>query len=115
LVLADKSRLRQLFHNLIKNALEACEELPAPKVEVRADVVDNDHLEIHVCDNGPGIPQEAQNWIFEPYSTDKPKGTGLGLAIVRKIVDEHHGQIRVKTSPAEGTCFIITLPILASE
>lgn len=115
LVLADKSRLRQLFHNLIKNALEACEELNAPKVQLSAEVMDSEHLEIRVCDNGPGIPQEAQNWIFEPYATDKPKGTGLGLAIVRKIVDEHHGQIRVKTSPAEGTCFIITLPILASE
>lgn len=115
LVLADKSRLRQLFHNLIKNALEACEEIKTPLVELSADVLDNEHLQIRVCDNGPGIPQEAQNWIFEPYSTDKPKGTGLGLAIVRKIVDEHHGQITLKSPPTKGTCFIITLPILASE
>ncbi|BBP44874.1 ATPase [Thiosulfatimonas sediminis] len=115
LVLADKSRLRQLFHNLIKNALEACEEIAEPSVELNASVTAEKNLEITVCDNGPGIPREAQNWIFEPYATDKPKGTGLGLAIVRKIVEEHHGQIRVKTSPMQGTCFIITLPILASE
>ncbi|MBO1924740.1 ATP-binding protein [Thiomicrorhabdus sp. 6S3-12] len=115
LVMADKARLRQLFHNLIKNALEATEDLPQPRVEISAEQIDEDSLQIKVCDNGPGIPKEAQNWIFEPYATDKPKGTGLGLAIVRKIVDEHHGQIRVKASPAEGTCFIITLPVLASE
>ncbi|MBN2647879.1 MAG: HAMP domain-containing protein [Thiotrichales bacterium] len=115
LVLADKSRLRQLFHNLIKNALEATENVDAPQVDIYAEVLVDERLQIQVCDNGPGIPKEAQNWIFEPYATDKPKGTGLGLAVVRKIVEEHHGQIRVKASPAEGSCFIITLPILPSE
>lgn len=113
-VMADSSRLRQLFHNLIKNAIEACEEVDKPLIAIKSALRD-DTLEIQICDNGKGMPEEAQNWIFEPYATDKPKGTGLGLAIVRKIVDEHRGWISVKTSPNQGTCFIITLPTLAAN
>lgn len=112
LIMADLSRLRQLFHNLIKNAIEACEQIAQPTIRICSQRLDNDTLQLEICDNGAGMPEEAQNWIFEPYATDKPKGTGLGLAIVRKIIDEHNGTISVKTSPNQGTCFIIRLPIL---
>ncbi|WP_178861917.1 ATP-binding protein [Thiomicrorhabdus cannonii] len=113
---ADASRLRQLFHNLIKNAIEATENTPSPTITVTTDCAINaTDLEIRICDNGPGIDEEAQNWIFEPYATDKPKGTGLGLAIVRKIVEEHNGQIQLHSTPGEGTCFIIYLPIILSD
>ncbi len=114
-VLADTSRLRQLLHNLIKNALEATEETENAIIHVKSICDEPDWLTISVCDNGPGIPEEAQNWIFEPYATDKPKGTGLGLAVVRKIVEEHHGQISLESSPQSGTCFIIKLPVMTSE
>lgn len=105
---ADPGKLRQLFHNLIKNALEACENQNNISIIVQTKNANN-QLKISVCDNGPGIPAETKNWIFEPYSTDKPKGTGLGLAIVKKIVDEHQGSIQVESVPNEGTCFIMTL------
>lgn len=111
-VMVDLSRLRQLFHNLIKNALEACEQSQAPQIRLSLTSLNKETLQIELCDNGEGMPKEAQNWIFEPYATDKPKGTGLGLAIVRKIIDEHHGTISVKTSPKQGTCFIIKLPTI---
>lgn len=111
----DSSRLRQLLHNLIKNAIEATEETDFPKINVRTECENNESLVLSICDNGPGIPEEAQNWIFEPYATDKPKGTGLGLAVVRKIVEEHHGQIHLSSSPEKGTCFIIKLPIISRE
>jgi len=114
-ILADSSRLRQLLHNLIKNALEATEETENAVIHVKTVCDDPDWLTLTVCDNGPGIPEEAQNWIFEPYATDKPKGTGLGLAVVRKIVEEHHGQISLDSSPESGTCFIIKLPVTTSE
>ncbi|WP_321325037.1 ATP-binding protein [Thiomicrorhabdus sp.] len=113
-IMADNSRLRQLLHNLIKNAIEACEEEPNTKITVKT-ACDQDSLILSVCDNGPGIPETSQNWIFEPYATDKPKGTGLGLAVVRKIVEEHNGQITLTSSPENGTCFIIKLQAISNR
>jgi len=116
IIMADAARLRQLFHNLIKNALEAMEQTTNAQVIITTQCnEDLSELTITLCDNGPGIGEEAQNWIFEPYATDKPKGTGLGLAIVRKIVEEHNGQIRLDSPTEGGTCFIIDLPIILSE
>ncbi len=115
LILADSARLRQLLHNLIKNAIEATEQTTLPQIKITTRCQDPEEITITICDNGPGIPEDSQNWIFEPYASDKPKGTGLGLAIVRKIVEEHHGQITLNSSPDEGTCFIITLPVLSNE
>ena len=114
LILADSGRLRQLLHNLIKNALEATEEQQTVEVTISTHL-EHEQLQLRICDNGPGLPQQSQNWIFEPYATDKPKGTGLGLAIVRKIVDEHHGQIHVETSPQQGCCFIISFPTVQRD
>jgi nitrogen fixation/metabolism regulation signal transduction histidine kinase len=110
-VMLDKGRMRQLLHNLIKNALEAIAEQENGRIYIQTVLIDHS-FQLSICDNGPGIPDKDQNWIFEPYATDKPKGTGLGLAIVRKVVDEHHGNIRMETAPEGGCCFIITLPIV---
>ena len=63
-------------------------------------------------DNGPGIPQEKIETIFEPYVTTKPKGTGLGLAIVKKIIEEHGGAIWVDTAYNDGAGFIFRLPAI---
>lgn len=116
IIMADASRLRQLFHNLIKNAIEASKECEKTNIVVTTQCsTDRSELVITLCDNGPGIGEDAQNWIFEPYATDKPKGSGLGLAIVRKIVEEHSGQIRLETPPDGGTCFIIEIPIILSD
>ncbi|WP_232023463.1 sensor histidine kinase [Thiomicrorhabdus aquaedulcis] len=115
-ITADTVRLRQLFHNLIKNALEATENTILPQVLITTSCsTELKTLTITVCDNGPGIPEEAQNWIFEPYATNKPKGSGLGLAIVRKIVEEHGGTVSLNSAPNNGTCFIIELPIFLNE
>lgn len=107
---ADSAKLRQLLHNLVKNGLEACEDQPDALITLSTqNLPEEQALRLSICDNGPGIPTEAKNWIFEPYATNKPKGRGLGLAIVKKIVDEHQGTIRVETPSQGGTCFIITL------
>ncbi len=111
-ILADKARLRQLFHNLIKNAIEATENTILPDIQIKTYCEDQESVIVQVSDNGPGIAEEAQKWIFEPYATDKPKGSGLGLAIVRKIVEEHHGQITLNSTPGSDTCFIIRFPCL---
>lgn len=115
MVLADSARLRQLLHNLIKNAIEATETTAEPRIKITTICQESDNITLSICDNGPGIPEESQNWIFEPYASDKPKGTGLGLAIVRKIVEEHRGKITLSSSPSEGTCFIITFPVMPNE
>lgn len=113
-VQADIGQIRQVLHNLIKNALEACEgQANQPHIHIQT-YLESHKVCIRVCDNGPGISETEKNWIFEPYATDKPKGTGLGLAIVKKIIDEHQGQIFVENNFENdtkiGTCFIIELP-----
>jgi len=71
---------------------------------------------IRVADNGPGIPEEAKDGLFQPFTTaGKPNGTGLGLAIVRNLVTAHNGTIEVDTNPTEGgAAFEIMLPCTMS-
>ncbi len=119
-VQADSGRLRQLIHNLIKNAHEAISEAgysqpTHPKIRVLTRCQgDGKLVELIVCDNGPGIPEELLSRIFEPYVTDKKKGTGLGLSIVKKIVEEHNGILRVRNGGVDGepggAQFIVQLP-----
>ncbi|TQV64864.1 MAG: HAMP domain-containing protein [Halothiobacillaceae bacterium] len=110
----DTGRLRQLLHNLVKNAVEALQESgvtsPAgPTVTLRTRLrADEDGVELCVGDNGPGFPPELVEHIFEPYVTTRPKGTGLGLAIVKKIVEEHAGRVHA-FNPAEGGARVLIL------
>ncbi|WFE69322.1 ATP-binding protein [Thiomicrospira sp. R3] len=111
-VFVDSHRMRQLFHNLIKNALEATVEIERPRIVIETQCQNLvDTIRIKIQDNGKGISEQALNWIFEPYATDKPKGSGLGLAIVKKIIEEHKGQIEIESQPEQGACFIIKLPV----
>ena len=66
---------------------------------------------LSIKDNGPGIPEEIQEKVFNPYFSTKETGTGLGLAIVHQIVEEFGGQMDLKSSPKDGTEFIIKLPL----
>jgi nitrogen fixation/metabolism regulation signal transduction histidine kinase len=108
----DPLRLRQVIHNLVKNAQEALDGTPQAQILVstrRIDDVDGTMLELRVADNGPGIHQDLIEDLFEPYTTTKTKGTGLGLAIVKKIIEEHGGIIWAEhLSP--GSRFIARLP-----
>ncbi|NMC69645.1 MAG: HAMP domain-containing protein [Myxococcales bacterium] len=116
----DRQMMRRVIDNLVRNAVEALTAdqaapagRPAPRVVVEADVLrGGQRAGIVVRDNGPGIPAEARDHIFEPYFTTKPTGTGLGLAIVKKIVLEHGGEITVDSS-TEGATFRIELPVAA--
>lgn len=107
-------RLRQLFTNLIDNAIKY--NVPGGSVSVTARR-DRNRCVIRVADSGIGIPQEAQERIFERfYRVDKGRsramgGTGLGLAIVKHIVLSYGGEIQVTSTEGEGTVFTITLPI----
>ncbi len=71
----------------------------------------DDKAEFVVADRGPGFPAEIMGRVFEPYVTNKVRGTGLGLAIVKKIVDEHHGRIRINNRQPNGAEVSIRLPL----
>jgi two-component system sensor histidine kinase FlrB len=74
---------------------------------------ENDFLRINFSDNGPGISQEHQHHIFDPFYTTRPNGTGLGLAVVQAVVLAHHGRVTVKSQPDEGALFSIVLPLFS--
>ncbi len=111
---ADAGRLRQMLHNLLRNALEATEHQNEARVEIstrRVTSADADVVEIKVADNGPGFLRDIVDQAFDPYVTSKPKGTGLGLAIVKKLVEEHGGQIHARNREQGGAEISILIPI----
>jgi PAS domain S-box-containing protein len=113
---ADAGRLRQVLHNLLRNAIEAMEHQPDARVEIatrRVQSTDTDVVEIKVTDNGPGFLTDIVHQAFDPYVTSKPKGTGLGLAIVKKLVEEHGGQIMARNREHGGAEISILIPINA--
>ncbi|RLA03774.1 MAG: two-component sensor histidine kinase, partial [Gammaproteobacteria bacterium] len=113
----DAGRLRQLLHNLVKNALEAVKGQSDARIIVSTCVVigvDTNQIELCVDDNGPGFKPDVLENIFEPYVSTKPKGSGLGLAIVKKIVEEHGGTISAESSQAGGA-FIRIRFLLSDE
>ncbi len=107
---ADPDRLRQVLHNLIKNALEAGTAVRVTLTTRRSP--DGDAVELEVSDNGPGFPAELVPRIFEPYVTSKARGSGLGLAIVKKIAEEHGGGVRAENLQAGGARVVVVLPAL---
>lgn len=111
---ADVTRMRQLLHNVIKNALEAQKESDYPQVLVSTSVKDQasgGYLRLAVEDRGPGFPVELLDKLFEPYVTSKPKGTGLGLAIVKKIVEEHNGVVYAQNRDGGGGSIVMHFPL----
>jgi PAS domain S-box-containing protein len=110
---ADPGRLRQVLHNLLRNALEAVEHHVEAWIEIstrRVQSADADLVEIKVVDNGPGFLSDIVHQAFDPYVTSKPKGTGLGLAIVKKLVEEHGGQISARNREQGGAEISILIP-----
>jgi nitrogen fixation/metabolism regulation signal transduction histidine kinase len=111
---ADAVRLRQLLHNLIRNACEALEHTVGARVDIgtaRVMAEGAPAVEIGVSDNGPGIDPALLERIFDPYVTSKTRGTGLGLAIVRRLVEEHGGTILAANLPGGGARVTVTLPV----
>lgn len=114
---ADGGRLRQLLHNLIRNAREA-QPGEGAAIRVGSHVVEESGarwLEVALQDHGPGFPAAVLEKPFEPYVTDKPGGSGLGLAICRKIVAEHDGQIRLANGPDGGALVVFRLPLTVAS
>ena len=111
---ADTTAMRQVLHNIFKNAAEAAEEAAQPEVHIHTANTDG-KITLTVTNNGKSFSKDMLANAFEPYVTDKPTGTGLGLPVVKKIVEEHGGRIAL-SNPAEGGASVkITLPALVEE
>lgn len=103
LVMADAQQVRQVIHNLVQNAQDACADLPQATVTLRLKrSSDGQWVRLLVLDQGCGFTDAILTRAFEPYVTTKPKGTGLGLAVVRKIMDDHRGRIDLSNRIADG-------------
>jgi nitrogen fixation/metabolism regulation signal transduction histidine kinase len=107
-------KMRQVIHNLLKNAQEAVAGRKDGCVEISSTAVDGEgyhYIELMVTDNGSGFDAGLKERIFDPYVTTKESGTGLGLAIVKKIVEEHNGGIWLVNRHKQGARVIVRLPV----
>ncbi len=120
----DQDKIKQVFLNLLKNAIEATPDGGNITIEIRgqgAEAISHQpsaskgFVEISVSDTGPGIPPENLEKVFDPFFTTKPRGAGLGLAISRKIVEDHGGHIEVRSSPGQGATFTVRLPLITGS
>jgi signal transduction histidine kinase len=119
----DHHQLSQVFINLLANAFEALEGKGRIRIAAMTSAMEQDPafttewiapiptVVVEVSDDGPGVPADVSDKIFNPFFTTKVTGSGLGLAIVRKIIDAHDGRIDLNSSPETGTCFRVTLPV----
>ena len=111
---ADATAMRQVLHNIFKNAAEAAEEAAQPQVHIQTANADG-QITLTVANNGKSFGKDMLANAFEPYVTDKLTGTGLGLPVVKKIVEEHGGRIALSNPAEGGACVKITLPALVEE
>lgn len=111
---ADTTAMRQVLHNIFKNAAEAAEKAAQPQVHIHTANADG-QITLTVANNGKSFGKDMLANAFEPYVTDKPTGTGLGLPVVKKIVEEHGGRIALSNPAEGGACVKITLPALVEE
>ena len=107
IIRSDNSKLRQVFQNIVLNAVSAVEKDGEISLTTSAD---KNGVTVTVADNGPGIPEENIDQVFDPLFTTKPEGTGLGLSICLNITQKLGGSISVSSKPKRGASFIIQLP-----
>jgi len=113
-VMADPEAIKRALANLLDNAAEAMQDALFREIQIStALVASRDVVEITVADTGHGVTRELKERLFLPYFSTKKRGTGLGLAIVNRIVEDHHGSIRVEENQPVGARFVVELPIVS--
>jgi nitrogen fixation/metabolism regulation signal transduction histidine kinase len=108
-VQGEPTRLRQVFHNLLQNAIDGQAETPEPHYWISL-AAEGSEVVLVFEDDGVGFPDAVLHRAFEPYVTTKAKGTGLGLAIVKKIIDEHHGRVEIANRAPRGARVTLVFP-----
>jgi two-component system, NtrC family, nitrogen regulation sensor histidine kinase NtrY len=112
-VMADAEAIKRAVANLVDNAAEALHGSLLREIEISTSLVaSRDAVEIIVADTGHGVTRELKEKLFLPYFSTRKRGTGLGLAIVSRVIEEHHGSIRVEENQPVGTRFIVELPVV---
>ncbi len=107
-LLGNVNALASALSNLVVNAIQVAGKGSKVVVDARAM---NEQLFLSVADNGPGIPEELQSKILEPFFTTRQQGTGLGLAVVQMVCHAHKGRLTLQSQPGQGTCFTLSLPL----
>jgi nitrogen fixation/metabolism regulation signal transduction histidine kinase len=111
-VMADPEAIKRAIANLVDNAAEAMRDAVVREIQISTSLVESrDAVELAVSDTGHGVSREMKERLFLPYFSTKQRGTGLGLAIVSRIVEDHHGSIRVEENKPVGSRFVVELPI----
>jgi two-component system, LuxR family, sensor kinase FixL len=114
-VLVDRIQIQQVILNLVRNAIEAMQDVEQRELEVSTRWIDPETVEIAVKDTGPGIAPEIAENLFQPFMTTKPHGMGVGLSISRTIVEAHGGRLWAEPNPVGGTIFHLTLKSTEGE
>jgi two-component system nitrogen regulation sensor histidine kinase NtrY len=115
-VMADPEAMKRALANLVDNAAEAMQESMVKEVQISTALAGaRDCVELVIADTGHGVSQELKEKLFLPYFSTKRRGTGLGLTIVSRIIEDHHGSIRVEENVPVGARFIVELPVAAGE
>jgi two-component system sensor kinase FixL len=114
-VMADKVQIQQVVLNLIRNAIEAMQDVERRELTIATAALANEMVEISVTDTGAGIAPEVAAQLFHPFVTTKPNGMGVGLSISRTIVEAHGGRLWADPNPDGGTIFRLTLRALNKE
>jgi len=112
-VMADPEAIKRALANLVDNAAEAMQGALFREISISTSLLPSrDAVEITVADTGHGVTREIKERLFLPYFSTKRRGSGLGLAIVSRIVEDHHGTIRVEENRPTGAKFVIELPVV---
>ncbi len=112
-VMADAEAIKRAIANLVDNAAEAMHNSLVREIQISTSLVGSrDAVEVTVADTGHGVTPELKEKLFLPYFSTRKRGTGLGLAIVSRVIEEHHGSIRVEENQPVGARFIIELPVV---
>ncbi|MBN2372278.1 GAF domain-containing protein [bacterium] len=106
-IMADREQIRQVFLNLILNAIQS---MPGGGRLIIETGIKDGQISISFQDTGRGIPEAIREKLFEPFFTTKEEGIGLGLSITKRIIEDHQGKIRVESAEGKGTTFLISLP-----
>ena len=114
-VMADPEAIKRALANLVDNAAEAMQGSMVREIQIStALAASREAVELTISDTGHGVTQELKEKLFLPYFSTKKRGTGLGLSIVSRIIEDHHGSIRVEENRPVGARFVVELPV-ASE
>ncbi|MCK4512088.1 ATP-binding protein [bacterium] len=111
MTVGDANQLKQVFLNIIGNAIQSTEDGGTITV---TSLQKGDTIVVRIQDTGPGIPDDVMSKLFVPFFTTRKSGSGLGLAVTRRIVENHGGTISVESKVGEGSTFQVVLPIVRS-